>query len=285
MRTEEEMFQLILNIAEKDERIKCVYLNGSRANPNIKKDQFQDFDIVYVVTELDSFLENNDWLKQFGEIAVMQEPNSVHFSWGEGHNCQESYTWLMLFKDGNRMDLTLDIQEIAEKRYLSDTLTVKLLDKLNLLPEVAPATDKTHWTKKPTQEEFYGCCNEFWWCLNNVAKGLARQQIPYVMRMYHEVVHGELDQMLEWSIALAADFKLTTGMWGKNFQDHLPEETYQRYLKTYSVAEVKAIWQSLFIAVKLFSEQAQTVSHKLGYDYNQEEEKNMFAYLHHLSQI
>lgn len=30
MRTEQEMFNLILNIAEKDERIRAVILNGSR---------------------------------------------------------------------------------------------------------------------------------------------------------------------------------------------------------------------------------------------------------------
>lgn len=279
MRTEEEMFQLILTIAEKDDRICCAYLNGSRANPKIKKDRFQDFDIVYVVKEIQPFLEDSNWLNEFGDIAVMQEPNSPAFGWGEGHQSQESYTWLILFKDGNRMDLTLDIQEIAEKRYLSDTLTVKLLDKGNLLPDIPPTTDETHWIKKPTQAEFLGCCNEFWWCLNNVGKGLARQQIPYVMRMYHEVVHGELDKMLEWSIALSHDFQVTSGMWGKDFQTYLSQETYQGYLQTYATAEVTAIWQAVFTAMRLFSQQAQFVSQGLGFDYNLEEEKNMFDYL------
>jgi len=34
MRTEQEMFNLILNIAKNDERIRAVYMNGSRTNPN-----------------------------------------------------------------------------------------------------------------------------------------------------------------------------------------------------------------------------------------------------------
>src|SRR5258708_38111157 len=42
MRNEEEMITLILNIAKNDERIRAVLLNGSRVNPNIKKDRFQD---------------------------------------------------------------------------------------------------------------------------------------------------------------------------------------------------------------------------------------------------
>ena len=45
MRSEKEMYDLILDIAKRDERIRAVYMNGSRANPNIKKDIFQDYDV------------------------------------------------------------------------------------------------------------------------------------------------------------------------------------------------------------------------------------------------
>lgn len=38
MRTEEEMYEIILGVARADERIRGVYLNGSRANPNAPKD-------------------------------------------------------------------------------------------------------------------------------------------------------------------------------------------------------------------------------------------------------
>ena len=37
MRTETEMYDLLLSIANNDERIRAVYLNGSRANPNAPK--------------------------------------------------------------------------------------------------------------------------------------------------------------------------------------------------------------------------------------------------------
>lgn len=47
MRIEKEMFDLILGVAQKDERIRAVYMNGSRTNSNAPKDIFQDYDIVY----------------------------------------------------------------------------------------------------------------------------------------------------------------------------------------------------------------------------------------------
>jgi len=40
LRTEEEMYRMILQIAEEDERIRAVYMNGSRTNKNVKKDIF-----------------------------------------------------------------------------------------------------------------------------------------------------------------------------------------------------------------------------------------------------
>ncbi|CAM4299364.1 hypothetical protein PAAL109150_19270 [Paenibacillus alkaliterrae] len=52
MRNEKEMMDLILNTAIADERIRAVIMNGSRTNPNVKKDCFQDYDIIYVVKDI-----------------------------------------------------------------------------------------------------------------------------------------------------------------------------------------------------------------------------------------
>ena len=77
MRTEKEMFDLILGVAEKDERILGVYMNGSRANPKAPKDIFQDFDIVYVVKETKSFIRDKEWVDIFGERLIMQLPDEL----------------------------------------------------------------------------------------------------------------------------------------------------------------------------------------------------------------
>ncbi|MBR3842430.1 MAG: aminoglycoside 6-adenylyltransferase, partial [Christensenellaceae bacterium] len=55
MRSESEMMSLIMGFAERDERVRAVYMNGSRTNPNAPKDIFQDYDIVYVVRNFEEF--------------------------------------------------------------------------------------------------------------------------------------------------------------------------------------------------------------------------------------
>lgn len=271
------MFDLILSIAKVDERIRAVYMNGSRANPNLKKDRYQDYDIVYVVNETASFLEDKNWISVFGDIAIMQEPDSNDLGWGQNADYSRSYGWLMLFKDGNRIDLHIKIKEAMYEEYTSDSLTVPLLDKDNILPPIPPASDKGYWIQKPTKLKYVGCCNEFWWCLNNVAKGIVRDQLPYAMRMYNEIVHVELDKMLEWYVGIKTEFSISVGMWGKYFKEFLPTEVYELYTKTYSNYE--NLWTAVFAGCELFHTVAPVVGKHFGYAYNQSDENSMMEYL------
>lgn len=279
MRTEQEMMALILQVAREDDRIRAVFMNGSRANPKVQKDPYQDYDIVYVVTETGSFLNDRTWLKVFGEPLIVQEPDNNDFGWGINADFSRSYAWLMLFKDGNRMDLTLVTLETLPERYLEDSLTVPLLDKDNCLPEIPPSNDSNYWVKKPQQPQYRGCCNEFWWCLNNVAKGIVRDQLPYTMWMYHVIVRPMLDKMLDWYIGINTDFSVSVGMQGKYYKKYLPPELYQMYARTYSDSNYDNLWDAIFIACRLFRTVAQPVADALGFTYNLEEDTNMLAYL------
>ena len=71
-RTEQQMMDLILGVAERDERVRAVWINGSRANPNAPRDQYQDFDIVYAVTDMQSMIDEPGWIDIFGERVIMQ---------------------------------------------------------------------------------------------------------------------------------------------------------------------------------------------------------------------
>ena len=119
MRSENEMYNLILGIAKNDVRIKAVYMNGSRTNENVPKDIFQDYDIVYVTDDVKSFIEDKDWIRLFGEILYMQYPDENPYYPSDKENC---YGWLMQFDDGNRIDLHVETIQYARKNILEDKL-------------------------------------------------------------------------------------------------------------------------------------------------------------------
>ena len=68
---------MILNFAQADERIRMVTLEGSRTNVNIPPDDFQDYDITFFVTDMESFTKDDKWLDRFGKRLIMQKPEDM----------------------------------------------------------------------------------------------------------------------------------------------------------------------------------------------------------------
>ena len=63
MRTETEMMNLILQIAE-SLKIDAVALSGSRTDDQALKDEFQDYDVAYVVENLEELISDLSWIDQ-----------------------------------------------------------------------------------------------------------------------------------------------------------------------------------------------------------------------------
>lgn len=276
MRTEKEMYDLLLSIANKDERIRAMYLNGSRTNPNVPKDIFQDYDVVYVVNETKPFIEDKEWIKSFGEILYMQYPDEHPDYPSDKENF---YGWLMQFSDGNRIDLHVETVTHAQENILNDSLCSVILDKDNCLPEIPPSNDKNYWVQKPTLQQYKCTCTEFWWCLNSVAKGLWREEIPYVQDMLSFVVRKQLEKMLSWKIGVLTDFSVSVGKSAKYMHKWLTNDEWEKYLKTYSTADKDSIWQSVELMCSLFTETALWVAEKLNFEFDSIEATNSTYYL------
>ena len=71
MRTDQEILGLILQIAKKLQ-VDAVALSGSRTNDQVQKDEFQDYDVVYVVDDLDNLTRDISWLDSFGTRIIEQ---------------------------------------------------------------------------------------------------------------------------------------------------------------------------------------------------------------------
>lgn len=279
MRNEETMYQLILDIANKDDNILAVYMNGSRTNPNVPKDIFQDYDIVYVVKETKRFIEDRDWIKQFGTILYMQYPDENPFYPSDP---EHSYGWLMQFADGNRVDLTVKTLDCAREDVLADRLCKILLDKAQVLPDIPESTDEDHWVKAPAEAQFQAVCNEFWWCTNNLVKGLWREEITYVQDMSNFVVRKQLETMLSWKIGILTEFHVSIGKSGKYMKNYLAKEEYEQYLATYFDGNISHAWESVLCMCTLFEQTARYVAEHLHYKYLAEEGKAARDFLEHV---
>ncbi len=168
MRTDTEMMDLILQMAEYSSKSKQ-WPYPDRGLTQAPKDEFQDYDVVYIVENLEDLISDLSWLDQFGKRIIEQEVTLGH-----------RRLYLMLFEDGNRIDLTLCPKEHIQEWVDSEADFRVLKDDKGLFDSYIPSP-KRYWTAPPTEEEFAVSCNEFWWVSAYVVKGF--EEISLSMRL------------------------------------------------------------------------------------------------------
>ena len=261
MRTETEMLDMILQTA-KTLQVKAVAMSGSRTDTKAPKDAFQDYDVVYVVDDLDNLTSDLSWLDQFGTRIIEQ------------HNVLGNRRlYLMLFEDGNRIDLTLCPTEYIQEWVDSEAGFTVLEDKKGLFEPYFPSPQR-FWTSPASAIDFEKACNEFWWVSAYVVKGICRKQAIYATDHLYGICQQELLKVLAWRVA--AD-KGTIDI-GKNYKylfNYLPAEKEKEFSNLLDFSSLDKITQSLYATMELFHQEAQILAQKMGFDYDMEVAEKM----------
>ena len=264
MRTETEILDIIIKSA-KTLQVKAVAMSGSRACPKAPKDEFQDYDVVYIVDDLDNLTSDLSWLAYFGKRIIEQE-----VSLGNRR------LYLMLFEDGNRIDLTLCPKEHIQEWVDSEAGFTILEDTENLFEAYFPNLER-HWITPASSIDFEKACNEFWWVSAYVVKGICRHQVIYATDHLYGICQQELLKILAWQIA---SDKGTVDV-GKNYKylfNYLPTEKEKEFSDLLDFSSIDKITQSLFATMKLFHQEARYLANKMGFDYDKEMAERMIEY-------
>ena len=264
MRTEAEMLDVILKTAE-TLQVEAVAMSGSRTNQKTSKDEFQDYDVVYVVENLDELITDLSWLDQFGKRIIEQEVTLGH-----------RRLYLMLFEDGNRIDLTLCPKEHIQEWVDSEAGFNVLEDKKGLFESYSPSP-KRYWITPATETDFEKACNEFWWVSAYVVKGICRHQVIYATDHLYGICQQELLKVLAWQVARDKGIVDV----GKNYKylfNYLPAEKEKEFSNLLDFSSKEKITQSLFATMQLFHQEAQSLAQKMGFDYDKEVAEKMIEY-------
>ena len=261
MRTDQEILELILGTAEKLQ-VDAVALSGSRTDTKAPKDEFQDYDVVYVVDDLDTLTSNLAWLDQFGARIIEQ------------HNILGNRRlYLMLFEDGNRIDLTLCPKDRINEWVDSEADFTVLNDPQGLFVPYA-TTPKRYWTAPASATDFDKSCNEFWWVSAYVVKGICRN---HATDHLYGICQQELLKILAWQVASdrgPVDI-------GKNYKylfNYLPIDKEKEFSNLLDFSSLDKITQTLFATMQLFHQEAQYLAQKMGFKYEKEVADKMIEY-------
>ena len=264
MRIDQEILDVILQTAKKLQ-IYAVALSGSRTNPNASTDEFQDYDVVYVVDDLDNLTSDLSWLDLFGKRIIEQEVGFSH-----------RRLFLMLFEDCNRIDLTLCPKEHIQEWVDSEAGFTVLVDEKGLFESYFPSPER-YWTSPATETDFKNSCNEFWWVSSYVVKGICRNQLIYATDHLYSICQQELLKILAWQVASDRGV-VDIGKNCKYLFNYLPTEKEKEFSSLLDFASLDKIIQSLFATMQLFHQEAQSLAQKMGFDYDKEVAEKMIEY-------
>ena len=264
MRTESEMLDLIFQTA-KVLQVEAVAMSGSRTDTKAPKDEFQDYDVVYVVDDLDNLTSDLSWLDRFGKRIIEQ------------HNVLDHrHLYLMLFEDGNRIDLTLCLKEHIQEWVDSEADFTVLEDTKDLFTPYSPNSQR-YWTSPASAIEFEKACNEFWWVSAYVVKGICRKQVIYATDHLYGICQQELLKVLAWQVA---SDRGTVDV-GKNYKylfSYLPAEKEKEFSNLLDFSSSDKITQSLFATMQLFHKEAQFLAKHMSFHYDKEVAEKMIEY-------
>jgi ANT-like protein len=264
LRTEPEILDLIFQTA-KTLQVEAVAMSGSRTDTKASKDEFQDYDVVYVVENLDELITDLSWLDQFGKRIIEQEVALEH-----------RRLYLMLFEDGNRIDLTLCSKVHIKEWVESEADFMVIEDPKGLFVPHSP-TPQRYWTSPASAIEFEKVCNEFWWVSSYVVKGICRNQVIYATDHLYGICQQELLTVLAWQVASDRG-RVDVGKNYKYLFNYLPAEKEMEFSNLIDFSSIDKITQSLFATMQLLHREAQSLAQKMGFDYDMKVAEKMIEY-------
>ena len=264
MRADQEMLELIIKTAE-TLKVNAVALSGSRTNPKAPKDEFQDYDVIYIVDNLDNLTSNLSWLDQFGKRLIEQ------------HNILGNRRlYLMLFEDGNRIDLTLCPKEYMKEWVDSEATYTVLVDEKGLFESYSQNLER-YWTSPATETDFKKSCNEFWWVSTYIVKGICRKQLVYATDHLYGICQQELLKVLAWQVASDRG-TVDIGKNNKYLFNYLPSEKEKEFSVLLDFSSLDKISQSLLATMRVFHREAQDLAQKMSFDYDRKVAERMIEY-------
>ena len=109
-------------------------------------------------------------------------------------------------------------------------------------------------------------------CLCDVAKGIARDELPFAMTTYNTLVRDMLERMLDWYIGMQMDYAVSSGKLHKYLKRYLPADMYRTYVATYTDGDYAHFWNAIDAAYGLFRKTALLVAEHLHFIYPEKDE-------------
>lgn len=279
MRQEKEVITSVLSVAMQLETVRAVV----RTNLLPKREYVHSYEFYFIVNDTDSF-EDDIFATSFGERILLYRGDKNYpemFPNAKAH--------LMVFRDGitiviNAIEKTAFLsryhrENVYDNVWIGDTFKT-ILDKDDELPKIERLEEsQTLFAGVPSEEEFLGTCNEFFWVLKTFSEYTLRKELPSAMFYLNTPVRDMLNRMIRWYVYLKNGSPVDMGILDGNMEKLLEKELFLIYKRTYPTAEYERIWNAYDAVLELWHRVAGAVAEYCGFSYPEATEKNMVSFI------
>jgi aminoglycoside 6-adenylyltransferase len=260
--------QRLINWATDDPNVRGMLLIGSRAQESTA-DQLADYDITLFTQNPSQLTADSAWFHAIGPVAIcVKTARQV----GE----RFAATRLVIYEDGQKVDYTIlgtgALDDVIASGDLVGGFHV-LLDKDNNLATL-PEHLQREMPPMPTQQEFTGVVEEFWFEIYHVTKYLAREE-RWMARVRECAVNEFLLTMIEWHSRARHGRDLDTHYLGKRITEWASPDVLARLPETYSGDDPTSAWAALDATCQLFRDIARETATRLTLTYPDHPERTI----------
>lgn len=266
---------------EQQPDVRAMVLTSTRAT-GVSVDQFSDYDVVLLCTDIQIRHNDKTWLQDFGDVVIAY--------WDDIHpeeNSGLSVSGNVVYYPGTRkIDFSLWPVEIAV--WLADQSTLPaeldagfqiLLDKDQLTDAWPIPTRKGYELSLPTHAEYLTLVNDFLVGIPYVETALIRGELlPAKWVLDYDMRYVYLVPLLGWYAISIKGNSARIGNLGKGLSKLLPADIWSRFADTYAGVDVEVNRACLYQMVALFREVAEYVGKVIGCDYPAELHNRVIAH-------
>ncbi len=281
------VIEKLVRWGEAEPLLRAAILTSSRAIPHAHRDRFSDYDVILILTNIDSFFADRSWLDAFGSVlALYRDPLIVERGF-------ERSAYVTQYDDGLKIDFNLWPVELLRQIVAEPQLPREfdagyqvLIDKDNLTVGLKSPTYRSYIPTPPTESEYHDKIESFFLDTTYVAKFLWRDDLMAAKHLLeNSLKQDHLRPMFEWRIEIDHNWSLKLGPYGRGLKQWLRQDLWTELEQTYTGADLESNWTALFQTINLMRRVAIEVGEAMGYRYPHELEQRVRTYLHRVKDL
>ncbi|QHQ63161.1 hypothetical protein Ana3638_22260 [Anaerocolumna sedimenticola] len=257
----ENIMNNLIKYGQTSELIKAEVLIGSQARQFNLADEYSDIDIIVFVTDIDYFINSDEWINYLGTHYISFVEKTVAGGMERRIVFESALDVDLIFLNAEDLSRIDEVSEIVSRAYKI------LLDKGNFTNIIQRAAKSLKVFSKPSEKEFENLINEFWFHVIWAGKKVKRGELWVAINCIDGYMKAILLKMIEYDSYASHGEDYDTWHNGRFIEQWAEPWVVNEFHNIYAIYSEKDIIRALNATMVLFRKLSVETANKWNYQY------------------